>query len=223
MNGLIALDEVSVTYKGAGAAALGPLDLDIQPGEMLAVTGPSGSGKSTLLNVLGLVSTPTAGSYSFAGATTAGLSERARADLRSANIGFVFQAFHLSPHRTALENVELAMMYSGRRRRERRSAASDLLGRVGVAGRSHGYPSELSGGERQRVAIARAIANGPSLLLCDEPTGNLDLVSTDVVLGVLDELHQLGVTIVLATHDLHVAAHVQRRLDLATTQPAPAA
>jgi len=176
----------------------------------VAIVGPSGSGKSTLLNVLGCRDRPTAGMYLIDGIDVAGLSENERTATRATSIGFVFQAFHLLAHRTSLENVMLAEMYAGGERAGRRERALVALERVGMAHRRDFLPTRLSGGEQQRVAIARALLGSPRLLLCDEPTGNLDSVSTQSLMLLFDALARQGLTLVVVTHDEGVAAHAQR-------------
>ncbi len=190
--------------------ALRGVDLVVNEGEWVAVVGPSGSGKSTLLHVLGCLDRPTAGTYRFRGIDTARLSDRRRAGLRSRGIGFVFQAFHLLPHRTVLENVMLSEAYSKHSRKGRQERAEAALEKVGLAHRAHFLPTKLSGGERQRVAIARALLAEPEVLLCDEPTGNLDSKTTDSLLELLETLHGNGLTIVVITHDPHVAERAER-------------
>jgi putative ABC transport system ATP-binding protein len=192
--------------------ALDAIDLAVAGGDYLAIVGPSGSGKSTLLNVLGLLDRPTSGTYELDGIDTGELSDRERAALRAERIGFVFQSFHLLPHRSALENVMLGCLYQGVRRSIRRDRAGEALERVGLARRTGFLPTRLSGGERQRVAVARALAAQPSLLLCDEPTGNLDSVNTVAVLDLFDELLADGLTVVVITHDNDVAQRAQRRV-----------
>ncbi|HQF96578.1 MAG TPA: ABC transporter ATP-binding protein [Microthrixaceae bacterium] len=192
--------------------ALDEVDLTVRRGEFVAIVGRSGSGKSTLLNTLGLMDTPSAGAYHLDGHDTAALSAVHRAGLRGARLGFVFQAFHLVPSRSVTENVTMAGMYAGATRSSRRSAAIEVLERVGLGHRLDAAPSALSGGERQRVAIARALASRPALLLADEPTGNLDSATSDDILGLFAELHADGVTIVMITHDEGVAALAQRTL-----------
>ncbi len=207
---VIRFDGVGLTYPGPPAVpALLPGDLVVAAGDYVAVTGPSGSGKSTFLNVAGLLDRPTEGVYELDGTDVSTLGERARAALRGRCIGFVFQSFHLLPYRTATENVMLAQLYNGVPRAARRRAAVDALGRVGLAYRRDSLPTTLSGGERQRVAIARALVNRPRLLLCDEPTGNLDTTTSGGVLALLDELHEAGLTIVVITHDPDVARRAQ--------------
>ena len=210
---VVELRGVARTYPGPPpVAALRPADLVIGAGEYVAVVGPSGSGKSTLVNVVALLDRPTEGTYLLDGIDVATLSEADRSALRGRRIGVVFQAFHLLPDRTAVDNVALAQLYTGGPYRERRAAALAALDRVGLGHRAEALPTSLSGGERQRVAIARAVVNRPSLLLCDEPTGNLDSASTQNVLGLLDELHADGFTIVVITHDLTVADRAGRML-----------
>jgi putative ABC transport system ATP-binding protein len=212
---VIQFDGVAVTYPGPPAvAALKPTTLRIMPGEYVTVVGPSGSGKSTLLNVAGLLDRPTEGTYELDGIDTGRLREGDRTALRARRIGFVFQAFHLLSHRTAEENVALAMLYSGKPRRERQRAALDALDRVGLSSRAMAMPTRLSGGERQRVAIARALVVRPSLLLCDEPTGNLDTENATTVLSLIDELQAQGQTVVVITHDPLVAARGQRTIGI---------
>ncbi|MER7751541.1 ABC transporter ATP-binding protein [Kitasatospora sp. NPDC097643] len=210
---VIRLDGVGRTHPGQPpVVALRPTDLTVHRGEYLAVTGPSGSGKSTLLHLLGLLDTPTTGRYELDGIDTASLRDRDRATLRGRRIGFVFQSFHLLPHRTAEENVVLAQVYNRTPARARRAAALAALRLVGLGHRTDALPSTLSGGERQRVAIARALVNRPSLLLCDEPTGNLDSANADAVLARFDDLHAQGFTLVVITHDPAVAARAGRRV-----------
>lgn len=199
------------TYPGQPPVpALHPGDLTIARGQYVAVVGPSGSGKSTFLNIVGLLDTPTAGRYLLDGIDVARLNERQRGALRGRRIGFVFQAFHLLAHRGALENVALAMLYNSVPPAQRRERAAEALHRVGLGARLHALPTTMSGGERQRVAVARAVVNRPSLLLCDEPTGNLDSRTAESVLDVFDELHRAGMTIIVVTHNGQVAERAQR-------------
>lgn len=196
--------------------ALRDVDLTVRRGDHLAVVGPSGSGKSTLLAVLGLLDRPTSGSYLLDGIETAGLGDDERTALRGQRIGFVFQTFHLLPHRSARENVELAEVHgggAGRRGRSRRALAA--LEQVGLAHRSDFLPGRLSGGERQRVAVARALLGAPALLLCDEPTGNLDSANTEALLDLFDDLRGQGVTLVIITHDDAVSRRALRRVRIA--------
>ena len=192
--------------------ALRGVDLTIWPGEWLAIVGPSGSGKSTLLNVLGLLDRQTAGTYRLDGADVNDLDDLARAGVRGRRIGFVFQAFHLLPHRTVLENVMLAELYVGMPRKGRRERALEALERVGLNDRADFLPTRLSGGQRQRAAIARSLMAEPSLLLCDEPTGDLDSKSADNVLDILGGLSHGGMTLIVITHDDHVASRADRRV-----------
>jgi putative ABC transport system ATP-binding protein len=195
--------------------ALAEVNLTVAQGEYAAIIGPSGSGKSTLLNVLGLLDRPTSGSYQLDGIDVGNLKEGERTAVRGQRIGFVFQAFHLLDHRSARENVELAMLYNGPHRqasaKDRSHHATDILERVGLAHRVDALPSTMSGGERQRVAVARAIVNRPSLMLCDEPTGNLDSQTADSVMALFEELHENGQTIIVITHDPQVSARASVR------------
>jgi putative ABC transport system ATP-binding protein len=190
--------------------ALAGVDLVVEPGEFLAIMGPSGSGKSTLLSILGCLERPTEGSYRLGGEEVAGFDERKAARVRRERIGFVFQAFNLLPRSTALQNVELPMIYGGVGRRERRARAGEALAAVGLDDRGGHLPSELSGGQQQRVAVARAIATRPDVLLADEPTGNLDSRSEAEVLAVLEGVHAEGATIVMVTHAREVAGRGTR-------------
>jgi putative ABC transport system ATP-binding protein len=192
--------------------ALRAVDLEIFTGDYVAIVGPSGSGKSTLLNVLGLLDRPTAGMYELDGRDVGRLSDRERAALRAERLGFVFQSFHLLSHRSALENVMFGGMYQGVRKSERRRRAVEALGRVGLLQRAGFRPDRLSGGERQRVAVARALAVHPSILLCDEPTGNLDSATTESLLELFDGLVADGLTVCVITHDPHVASRAHRRV-----------
>jgi macrolide transport system ATP-binding/permease protein len=194
--------------------ALIDVDLVMRRGEWLSITGPSGSGKSTLLNVLGCLDRPTSGRYLFDGIETTTLSENERAGLRSRRIGFIFQSFHLLPYRTVLENVMLAEVYRRHTVHGRRERAMEEIRRVGLAHRADFLPSKLSGGERQRVAIARALMGSPSLLLCDEPTGNLDSKNTESILDFFTELNKEGMTIAIVTHDENVARRGSRRVNM---------
>lgn len=194
--------------------ALLPADLKLWRQDYLAVLGPSGSGKSTLLNLLGLLDRPSAGTYRLGGFDVAAMGERERTALRGRRIGFVFQSFHLLPYRTALENVALAQLYVTAKASQRTSAATEALRRVGLGHRLDALPTTLSGGERQRVAIARALVNAPDLLLCDEPTGNLDSVTAATVMDLLEQLNAGGVTVVVITHDPAIATRARRHVTL---------
>jgi putative ABC transport system ATP-binding protein len=212
---VIELRGLARTYPGPPPVhALRPASLLIQAGDYVAVTGPSGSGKSTLVHLLGLLDTPTGGSYLLDGVDTSTLGDRDRSGLRGARIGVVFQAFHLLPYRTALENVLLAQLYNHTPRTARVPAAVAALGAVGLGHRVDALPTTLSGGECQRVAIARALVNSPALLLCDEPTGNLDSANAATVMDLLDELNAAGYTIVVITHDPAVAGHAARQVTI---------
>ena len=190
--------------------ALAGVTLRIEPGEYVAIMGSSGSGKSTLMHILGCLDVPTSGRFLLDGADVRDIDEDALSDLRNRRIGFVFQSFNLIPRTTALANVELPLSYAGLPRAERRRRATEALRSVGVGDRLDHQPSELSGGQQQRVAIARAVVTNPSLVIADEPTGNLDSASTLDVLTLFDELHAAGRTIILITHELEVAQRARR-------------
>ncbi|HEY0215726.1 MAG TPA: ABC transporter ATP-binding protein [Cellulomonas sp.] len=213
---VIDLRGISRSFPGdPPVTALHPSDLRVAEGEYVSIIGPSGSGKSTLLHLLGLLDRPTGGEYLLDGVPTGSASEADRSALRGGRIGFVFQSFHLLPHRTVLDNVLLATLYSGVPRAERRRRALAALDRVRMSHRLGFSPTVLSGGERQRVAVARAVVTQPHVLLADEPTGNLDTASSDAVLDLFDELHAEGLTLVVITHDAAVSARAQRRVRIA--------
>ncbi len=198
---------VSKIYPGTPAVhALREVTLTACAGQHVALVGRSGSGKSTLLNLLGLLDRPSSGEIRLAGTDTGMLDDRDRTAARAGRVGFVFQAFHLLDYRTTAENVEVGLLHAGVPRRERRARALEALDSVGLSHRAHASPATLSGGEKQRVAIARAVAPQPRVLLSDEPTGNLDSASADVVLSILDSLKPTGVALITATHDAQVAA-----------------
>jgi putative ABC transport system ATP-binding protein len=208
---LIELVDLGRRYEGEPPVdALTNVNLAIAPRDSVAIVGPSGSGKSTLLHILGCLDRPTSGMYRFDGKDTAELGDRQLASLRGQCIGFAFQSFHLLSHRSALENVMLAEVYLRRPRSGRRDRAQAALERVGLGHRAGHFPTTLSGGERQRVAIARALVTGPPLLLCDEPTGNLDSANTASVLALIHDLRADGLTVIIITHDSSVAARATR-------------
>lgn len=215
MPPVIEFQQAGLTYPGPPPVeALKPFDLTVGRGEYVTVVGPSGSGKSTFLNLTGLLDVPTTGRYVLEGIDTGAVKDVQRAGLRGRRIGFVFQAFHLLPHRTACENVELALLYQSAPRRECRERSETALRRVGLGHRVDTLPTRLSGGERQRVAMARALVAEPSLLLCDEPTGNLDTGTAATVLDLLDALHRDGMTLLVITHDAQVASRGQRHVTI---------
>ncbi|GAB3599766.1 ABC transporter ATP-binding protein [Microbacterium tumbae] len=209
---VIELTDARKTYRTGDIEfeALRGIDLHVDEGEYLAIMGPSGSGKSTLMNILGCLDVLTSGSYRLGGDDVDQLSETALAQIRNRRIGFVFQQFHLLPSLSALRNVELPLVYAGVGKEERRERATAALTRVGLASRLDNRPSELSGGQQQRVAVARALVGDPTMILADEPTGNLDSESTEDVLGLLDELNASGRTIVLITHETEVGGRAGR-------------
>ena len=190
--------------------ALRGVEVEIRRNEYLAIMGPSGSGKSTLMNLIGCLDTPTAGEYWLNGQEVSRMSDDALARVRNREIGFVFQTFNLLPRASALQNVELPLVYAGMGSRERRQRATEALERVGLGDRIGHRPNELSGGQRQRVAIARALVNRPSILLADEPTGNLDSVTSEEIIRVFGQLHHEGQTIVMVTHEPDIATHAAR-------------
>jgi putative ABC transport system ATP-binding protein len=194
--------------------ALKGIRLTIRKGEFVAIVGPSGSGKSTLMNLLGCLDTPTSGTYRLAGEMVAGLSRDALADVRNRRVGFVFQNFNLLPQITALENVEMPMLFGGIPPKERRKRSAELLAKVGLGDRLEHRPTELSGGQMQRVAVARALAMTPDMLLADEPTGNLDSTSGSDIMGLFTELWSAGGTVVVITHDMSLARRASRVVEV---------
>ena len=194
--------------------ALRGIDLEIDKGEYVALMGPSGSGKSTLMNILGALDTPTAGKYRLNGEEVEKLTDNELAKIRNKEIGFVFQTFNLLPRTTALENVALPLIYAGKSKSERLKRAREVLELVGLGDRMTHKPNELSGGQRQRVAIARALVNNPSIILADEPTGNLDSKTSEEIMELFNELHRRGHTIILVTHEEDIAEHAKRIIRL---------
>lgn len=212
---LTLLDVVKTYVMGADTVhALRGVSLSISRNEYVAVMGPSGSGKSTLMNVIGCLDVPTSGTYSLEGQMVADMSEYQLADIRNQRIGFVFQTFNLIPRANIFHNVELPLIYAGVSKSERRGRVVQAIERVGLANRMKHKPNELSGGQRQRVAIARALVCNPSIILADEPTGNLDSKTGDEIMTVLDELHGAGQTIILVTHEDYIAEHAFRVIRL---------
>ena len=195
-------DEIVYVLKG--------IDLEINKGEYVALMGPSGSGKSTLMNLLGCLDTPTSGNYILNGKDVSKMHDNELAEIRNKEIGFVFQTFNLLPRTTALDNVALPMIYAGYSKSERTIRATEVLKQVNLADRMDHQPNQLSGGQRQRVAIARALVNSPSIILADEPTGNLDSKTSDEIMKLLEDIHKNGNTIILVTHEEEIAAHAKR-------------
>ncbi|MGA1777212.1 MAG: ABC transporter ATP-binding protein [Schleiferiaceae bacterium] len=190
------------------------IDLDIKQGEYVALMGPSGSGKSTLMNLLGCLDTPTAGSYTLAGRDVSRMDDNDLAAVRNKEIGFVFQTFNLIPRQTAVQNVALPLVYAGKTKEERVTRAEEVLMQVGLADRMDHRPNQLSGGQRQRVAIARALVNTPSMILADEPTGNLDSTTSVEIMRLFDDIHKAGNTLVVVTHEEEIAQHAHRIIRL---------
>ena len=199
-------DEIVYVLKG--------IDLEIKKGEYVALMGPSGSGKSTLMNLLGCLDTPTSGKYILNGKDVSQMHDNELAGIRNKEIGFVFQTFNLLPRTTALDNVALPMIYAGYSKSERTIRATEVLKQVNLADRMDHQPNQLSGGQRQRVAIARALVNSPSIILADEPTGNLDSKTSDEIMKLLEDIHSNGNTIILVTHEEEIAAHAKRIIRL---------
>ena len=213
---LIALDNIFKIYNVGGeeVRALDGINLKIKENEYLAIMGPSGSGKSTLMNMIGCLDTPSSGVYQFEGEMVQDMDDDQLASIRNRKIGFVFQTFNLLPKATAQHNVEIPLIYGNVRKAERVKLASEALDNVGLSDRIHHRPNELSGGQRQRVAIARALVNSPSIILADEPTGNLDSKSGHEIMGILNQLHQKGNTVILVTHEDQIAQHAHRIIRL---------
>jgi putative ABC transport system ATP-binding protein len=212
--GLIRLQNISRRYQMGTELihALRDVSLEIQRGEYVAIMGPSGSGKSTLMNLIGCLDTPTAGEFELNGNKVSEMDDNELAEIRNREIGFVFQSFNLLPRSNALHNVELPLIYSGMSAEERRQVALDTLSSVGLADRIHHKPNEMSGGQRQRVAVARALVNKPSIILADEPTGNLDSKTGVEIMDLFEELSRKGNTIIVVTHEEDVAKHARRIL-----------
>jgi len=213
---LIKLDQIKKTYQigTVEVPALKNINLQLSKNEYIAIMGPSGSGKSTLMNILGCLDTPTDGTYLLNGNLVSKMSDDELAEIRNREIGFVFQTFNLLPRATALHNVELPLIYNGTAASKRRQLAEQALDKVGLAERMHHKPNELSGGQRQRVAIARALVNNPSIILADEPTGNLDSKTGEEIMEIFEVLHDGGNTIVLVTHEEYIAEHSDRIIRL---------
>lgn len=190
------------------------IDLDIKKGEYVALMGPSGSGKSTLMNILGCLDSPTSGEYELNGSKVSDMSDDQLAEIRNKEIGFIFQTFNLLPRTTALENVALPMIYAGINKEERTKRAKQVLTDVGLSDRMDHKPNELSGGQRQRVAVARALVNNPSIILADEPTGNLDTKTSIEIMNLIDNIHQGGNTVILVTHEEDIAQRAKRIIRL---------
>lgn len=216
MQPVIRLDNVQKAYYLGKVTidVLKGISLTIHKAEYVALMGPSGSGKSTLMNIIGCLDTPTSGEYILAGQAVSSMTENSLADVRNKEIGFVFQQFHLLPRLTALENAALPLVYAGIAKKERIKRADEALSLVGLADRSHHKPAELSGGQAQRVAIARALINKPSIILADEPTGNLDSKTSKEIMGIFDRIHATGNTVILVTHEEDIAAHAKRIIRL---------
>tara|TARA_B100001142_G_scaffold211003_1_gene209131 strand:+ start:1023 stop:1703 length:681 start_codon:yes stop_codon:yes gene_type:complete len=213
---LISLKSIYKIYNVGGeeVRALDGVDLEIKDNEYLAIMGPSGSGKSTMMNMIGCLDTPSSGLYEFEGEMVNEMNDNQLASIRNRKIGFIFQTFNLLPKATAQHNVEIPLIYGNIRKERRVNLASEALSSVGLSDRMHHKPNELSGGQRQRVAIARALVNSPSIILADEPTGNLDSKSGHEIMDILDKLHKTGNTIILVTHEDDIAQHAHRIIRL---------
>jgi len=216
MDKIIDIKQLTKFYKVGNQTvkALRGIDLEIHKNEFVAIMGPSGSGKSTLMNIIGCLDTPTSGKYILNGTDVSKLNDNSLAEIRNKEIGFVFQTFNLLPKSTTLENVILPLIYAGIPKQERIKKATEVLKSVGLYDRIKHKPSELSGGQRQRVAVARALINNPSLILADEPTGNLDSITSIEIMRLLEEIHEKGNTIVLVTHEPDIAQHAERIIRL---------
>jgi putative ABC transport system ATP-binding protein len=216
MNKVIEIHNIVKNYQVGSVIvrALRSVSLNINKNEYVAIMGPSGSGKSTLMNILGCLDTPTKGQYVLNGTDVSKMEDDQLAEIRNKEIGFVFQTFNLLPRYTALENVTLPLIYAGIPRHEREEHAKRTLDEVGLGDRMHHKPNELSGGQRQRVAIARALVNTPSIILADEPTGNLDSKTSYDIMGLLDKIHELGNTVIVVTHEEDIARHAHRIIKL---------
>lgn len=216
MQPIIAVQGLTKTYSMGTTKvhALRGIDLDIQANEYLALMGPSGSGKSTLMNLLGCLDTPTSGAYWLNSINVSTMDDDELAEIRNKEIGFVFQTFNLLPRLSALENVALPLVYAGRSKSDRLDRAREVLAEVGLGDRVDHKPNELSGGQRQRVAIARALVNRPSIILADEPTGNLDTKTSMEIMGIFERIHEMGNTVILVTHEPDIAEHCHRMVRL---------
>lgn len=216
MKEVIQLNKIVKNYKVGTVVvqALREVSLTIREGEYVAIMGASGSGKSTMMNVIGCLDTPTSGEYTLNGQEVARLSDDELADIRNAEIGFIFQTFNLMPRNTALENVMLPLVYAGVKKQQRQERASKMLESVGLQDRMEHKPNELSGGQRQRVAVARALINKPAILLADEPTGNLDSKTSEEIMQLFAEIHKQGNTLVVVTHEEDIARHAHRIIRL---------
>ena len=216
MSALIVLEGIRKSYRlgGVDIHALDGVDLSIYQNEFVALMGPSGSGKSTLMNILGCLDSPTSGQYALNGKDVGSMRDRQLSEIRNAEIGFVFQSFNLLPRLSSLDNVALPLVYAGMSSRQRRARAQEMLELVGLGDRMKNKPNQLSGGQRQRVAIARALANQPSLVLADEPTGNLDSTTAKEIMEMLTKVNAKGNTIVVVTHEREIAEYAQRIIHL---------